>query len=92
MAEQLQDSYLAAHDQVYRTLRMRIMYGEISPGQAITLRGVATEFGVSVTPVREALKRLVAEGALRIPVTARFQTPELSSALIQALASLRALI
>jgi len=55
MAEKLQDSYLAAHDQLYRTLRMRIMYGEMRPGQAITLRGVAQEFGVSVTPVREAL-------------------------------------
>ena len=92
MAEKLQDSYLAAHDQVYRTLRMRIMYGEMSPGQAITLRGVATEFGVSVTPVREALKRLAAEGALSISVTGRFQTPELSSDRIEELASLRALI
>lgn len=44
MAEKLQDSYLAAHDQLYRTLRMRIMYGEMRPGQAITLRGVAEEF------------------------------------------------
>jgi DNA-binding GntR family transcriptional regulator len=92
MAEKLQDSYLAAHDQVYRILRMRIMYGEMSPCQAITLRGVATEFGVSVTPVREALKRLVAEGALSISVTGRFQTPELSSDRIEELASLRALI
>ena len=92
MAEKLQDSYLAAHDQVYRILRMRIMYGEMSPCQAITLRGVATEFGVSVTPVREALKRLVAEGALSISVTGRFQTPELLSDRIEELASLRALI
>ena len=66
MVQKLQDSFLAAHDQLFRTLRMRIMYGEMSPGQAITLRGVASEFGVSVTPVREALKRLAAEGALSI--------------------------
>ena len=92
MAEKLQDSYLAAHDQVYRTLRMRIMYGEMRPGQAITLRGVAAEFGVSVTPVREALKRLAAEGALSISVTGRFQTLELSGDRIEELASLRALI
>ena len=68
------------------------MYGEMSPGQAITLRGIASEFGVSVTPVREAFKRLAAEGALSISVTGRFQTPELSNDRIEELASLRALI
>ena len=92
MKERIQDSHIAAHDRLYRTLRMRIMYGEISPGQAFTLRGIAAEFGVSTTPVREALKRLAAEGALSISVTGRFQTPELSSDRIEELASLRALI
>lgn len=92
MKERIQDSHVAVHDRLYRTLRMRIMYGEISPGQAFTLRGIAAEFGVSTTPVREALKRLAAEGALSISVTGRFQTPELSSDRIEELASLRALI
>ena len=92
MKERIQDSHVAAHDRLHRTLRMRIMYGEISPGQAFTLRGIAAEFGVSTTPVREALKRLAAEGALSISVTGRFQTPELSSDRIEELASLRALI
>ena len=92
MKERIQESNISAHDRLYRTLRMRIMYGEISPGQAFTLRGIAAEFGVSTTPVREALKRLAAEGALSISVTGRFQTPELSSDRIEELASLRALI
>ena len=88
----MQDSYLPTHDQLFRTLRKRIMFGEVSPGQAMTLRGIGTEFEVSVTPVREALKRLAAEGALSISVTGRFQTPELSQDRIEELASLRALI
>ena len=92
MKQRIHESNIAAHDQLYRTLRMRIMYGEISPGQAFTLRGIAAEFGVSTTPVREALKRLAAEGALSISATGRFQTPELSSDRIEELASLRALI
>ena len=92
MSEKMQDSYLPTHDQLFRTLRKRIMFGEVSPGQAMTLRGIATEFEISVTPVREALKRLAAEGALSISVTGRFQTPELSQDRIEELASLRALI
>ena len=88
----MQDSYVSTHDQLFRTLRKRIMFGEVSPGQAMTLRGIGTEFEVSVTPVREALKRLAAEGALSISVTGRFQTPELSQDRIEELASLRALI
>ena len=88
----MQDSYLPTHDQLFRTLRKRIMFGEVSPGQAMTLRGIGTEFEISVTPVREALKRLAAEGALSISVTGRFQTPELSQDRIEELASLRALI
>ena len=54
----------AAHDRVYRQLRTRIMHGDIPPGQALTLRGVARDYEVSMTPVREAVRRLVAEGAL----------------------------
>ena len=54
----------SAHDFVYRTLRSNIMYGVILPGQAMTLRGLGQQFGVSMTPAREAVRRLVAEGAL----------------------------
>ena len=54
----------AAHDTVYRKLRTRIMYGEIAPGRALTLRGIGKEYGVSMTPARESVRRLVAEGAL----------------------------
>ena len=46
------DQNTVAHDRVYRGLRTRIMHGEILPGQALTLRGIGTEFGVSMTPAR----------------------------------------
>ena len=61
----------AAHDRVYRQLRTRIMHGDIPPGQALTLRGVARDYEVSMTPVREAVRRLVAEGAPAAPCRAR---------------------
>jgi len=67
----------AAHDRVYRALRARIMHGEIHPGQAFTLRGIGKEFGVSMTPAREAGRRLVAEGALFLSSSGRVSTPEI---------------
>lgn len=81
-----------AHDRVYRALRSRIMYGEVDPGQAMTLRGVGREFDVSMTPAREAIRRLVSEGALFLSTSGRVSTPELSNERIEELASLRALL
>lgn len=82
----------AAHDRLYRTMRTRIMHGEMLPGQALTLRGIGREFGVSMTPVREALRRLVAEGALTMSASGRVATPELTNERIEELAALRALL
>ena len=82
----------SAHDRVYRGLRTRIMHGEIAPGQAMTLRGIGAEFGVSMTPAREAVRRLSAEGALTISSSGRVSTPELNNERIEELAALRSLI
>ena len=82
----------AAHDRLYRRLRARIMHGEIPPGTAMTLRGLAREFDVSMTPAREAVRRLVAEGALQNSSSGRVSTPELSDDRIEELASLRAML
>lgn len=81
-----------AHDRVYRGLRTRIMLGEIAPGAALTLRGIGREYGVSMTPARESVRRLVAEGALSLSSSGRVSTPELSAERIEELAALRALI
>jgi DNA-binding GntR family transcriptional regulator len=82
----------SAHDRVYRGLRQRIMHGEVSPGQAMTLRGIGKEFGVSMTPARESVQRLVAEGALTLSKSGRISTPELTTERIEELAALRALL
>lgn len=86
------DPAASAHDRVYRGLRIRIMHGQIAPGQALTLRGLGAEFEVSMTPAREAVQKLVAEGALTMSVSGRVSTPELSNERIEELAALRALI
>tara|TARA_R110002020_G_scaffold105150_1_gene245409 strand:+ start:1085 stop:1735 length:651 start_codon:yes stop_codon:yes gene_type:complete len=81
-----------AHDRVYRRLRTRIMHGDLLPGQALTLRGIGKEFDVSMTPAREAVRRLAAEGALTMSASGRVSTPALSNERIEELAALRALI
>ncbi len=88
----LPDPSSSAHERVYRNLRARILHGEIEPGAALTLRGIGREFGVSMTPAREAVQRLVAEGALQLSASGRVTTPELSNDRIEELATLRALL
>lgn len=88
----IQDSNAAAHERVYRALRTRIMHGEIAPGAALTLRGIGKTYDVSMTPAREAVRRLVAEGALFLSSSGRVSTPELSNERIEELATLRVLL
>ena len=77
---------------VYRALRTRIMHGGMAPGEALTLRKLAAQFGVSMTPAREAIRRLVAEGALSLSSSGRVATPLLSNDRLEELASIRALL
>lgn len=86
------DTAIAAHDRVYRALRARIMHGELPPGEALTLRGIGKSFDVSMTPAREAVRRLAAEGALVVSSSGRVTTPELSNDRIEELASIRAML
>ena len=88
----LADPNAAAHERVFRSLRQQVMHGELAPGQPMTLRGVAAQFGVSMTPVREAARRLAAEGALTISSSGRITTPDLSPERIEELAAIRALM
>jgi len=50
--------------QVYEVLRERILSGMYGPGFRIVIDQVAVEFAVSALPVREAIRRLEAEGLI----------------------------
>ncbi|MFI0859166.1 GntR family transcriptional regulator [Streptomyces smyrnaeus] len=52
--------------QVIAEMRGRIISGEIDPGDPLSELALAEEFGVSRTPVREALKQLQTEGLVEI--------------------------
>ncbi len=51
-------------DQAYLALRQALLAGRYGPGERILLRDVAGELGISLTPVRDAVNRLVAEHIL----------------------------
>jgi DNA-binding GntR family transcriptional regulator len=87
----LADPNAPAHERLYRSLRQQVMHGELAPGHAITLRGLAAQHSVSMTPAREAVRRLAAEGALTISSSGRVSTPELTPERIEELAAIRAL-
>lgn len=54
------------HDQVYEVLRDGILGGRFAPGQRISIREVAKELNVSITPVRDACNRLAMEGLAQV--------------------------
>lgn len=50
--------------EAYIQIRDKVLKGEINLGQAVSRRGIATELGMSMVPVAEAMQRLEAEGIL----------------------------
>lgn len=70
---------LPAHEIVYRKLREQILFGEIAPGQPVTIQGLTESLGAGMTPVREAIRRLTAEGALKFQGNRRVIVPLLTA-------------
>lgn len=78
-----------AHEQVYHTLRAQILFGEMVPGQAVTIQGLTSALGAGMTPVREAIRRLISDGALVSRGNRRVSVPALSAEDIEQLLYLR---
>ncbi|WP_319545456.1 GntR family transcriptional regulator [Ruegeria conchae] len=68
-----------AHEQVYRTLKSQILFGDLVPGQPVTIQGLTDSLGVGMTPVREAIRRLISDGALIFQGNRRVSVPLLSA-------------
>jgi DNA-binding GntR family transcriptional regulator len=72
------------NEQVYETLRQRILAREHGPGAKLSLHELATELGVSRSPVHHALTRLVSEGLLAVKARrGYFVTPVTAPALVE---------
>ncbi len=76
---------LPAHELVYRELRARVLHGVFEPGQAVTIQGLTRDLAVGMTPVREALRRLMAEGALEFRGNRRISVPVLAESDVEQL-------
>ncbi len=57
---------LTLQEQVYQALRTTLMVGGVVPGQGLTVRELSERMGTSPMPVREAMRRLIAERALEL--------------------------
>lgn len=80
---------LPAHEVVYRRLRDMVLFGELVPGQPVTIQGLTETLGAGMTPVREALRRLIAEGALAFQGNRRIIVPVLDASALDELSAAR---
>lgn len=55
-----------AHSYAYESLRGQILDGQLEPGRALVQSTLAKDLGVSMTPIREALRDLAAEGLVTL--------------------------
>lgn len=71
---------LTKNDYAYVELRDRILSGALPAGSAIPQARVAQEIGVSTTPLREAVRRLAAEGFIRLEAHRDARVAEVTAA------------
>jgi DNA-binding GntR family transcriptional regulator len=83
---------LSLREQVERTLSSRIVAGEFAPGTVLTVPTMAGEFGVSATPVREAMLNLARRGFLSPLRNRGFEVTEVSPDELRELGEVRLLL
>lgn len=79
-------------DRVTRELRKLLVAGRLAPGEKLSLRKVADALGVSMMPVREAMTRLAADGALEILPGRAVQVPVLTLGQFRELTQVRLVV
>lgn len=77
MAALKQISKQSLSDKVYEDLRTALMDGQFEPGERIKIGALAEDLGLSMTPVREAIFRLVSEKALVMKAATSVHVPQM---------------
>lgn len=80
---------IPSHEVTYARLRDMILFGELQPGQPVTIQGLITDLDAGMTPVREAIRRLMAEGALLPQGNRRVTVPRLTLPILEQVAFAR---
>ena len=78
--------------QILDALRTALVGGELVPGEVYSAPALGERFGVSATPVREAMQRLAVEGAVEVVPNRGFRVTERTPRELAELAEVRALI
>jgi DNA-binding GntR family transcriptional regulator len=79
-------------EEITETLRGAVISGELKPGVVYSAPSLAEQFGVSPTPVREAMLDLTKEGLVEIARNKGFRVTHLSAAELDEITELRMLI
>ncbi|MEU9606560.1 GntR family transcriptional regulator [Streptomyces sp. NPDC048057] len=79
-------------EQVLQALRAALAAGELVPGEVYSAPALAGRFGVSATPVREAMQQLAADGAVDVVPNRGFRVAVRSPRELAQLAEVRALL
>jgi len=77
---------------VMRQIRGAIISGEMPPGEVYSAPALAARFGVSATPVREAMLDLARDGAVVVLPNKGFQVTEVSSRELDDITAIRQLL
>ncbi|MDA3625285.1 GntR family transcriptional regulator [Saccharopolyspora oryzae] len=83
---------VSLRDRVGRALRAAIISGEMEPGVVYSAPSLGARFGVSATPVREAMLDLVREDLVEIVPNKGFRVTEVSEADLDQITEIRLLI
>ena len=83
------DRKIPSHEVTYARLRDMILFGHLAPGAPVTIQGLIADLGAGMTPVREAIRRLTAEGALLPQGNRRVAVPQLSAEMLEQVAFAR---
>ncbi|MGW0932293.1 GntR family transcriptional regulator [Streptomyces sp. NPDC002644] len=84
--------HASVREQVLRALRAALLSGELAPGEVYSAPVLGERLGVSATPVREAMQRLVTEGAVEVVPNRGFRVAERGARELAELAEVRALL
>ncbi|WP_419895979.1 GntR family transcriptional regulator [Roseomonas sp. USHLN139] len=77
-------------ESAYAHLRDLLASGRVAPGEKLSLRDLSEALGVSVMPVREAVSRLTADGALEVAPNRAVRVPVMNCRQFRELADVRA--